>query len=72
MSRNTDLWTRITRWARNTHGWDHNIGPGPNNRHPIEARIGPHSGYGRTTHEAINNCADGLIEDGWPDDRDNA
>lgn len=33
-------------------------------------RVGPVTGYGRTTNEAVNRCADALVGDGWPDDRD--
>lgn len=35
----------------------------------VTANLGPHTGYGWTTNEALNNLADGLVEDGWPDDR---
>jgi hypothetical protein len=27
------------------------------------------TGYGHTSNEALNNLANGLVEDGWPDDR---
>lgn len=35
----------------------------------VAATLGAVTGYGRTTNEALNNLADGLVEEGWPDDR---
>lgn len=35
----------------------------------VAANMGPTTGFGHTTNEAINNLADGLVEEGWPDDR---
>lgn len=63
------LWVRLRRWATETYGWDGRLGAKAEMNPPVSARIGPITGYGRTSNEAINNLADGLIEHGWPDDR---
>lgn len=70
MMETAGLWMRLRRWARENHGWDGRLGIKQEMRMPVSATIGPHTGYGRTTNEAINNLADGLLEEGWPDDRD--
>lgn len=32
-------------------------------------KVGPAGGYGHTTNEAVNACADHLVNYGWRDDR---
>lgn len=36
----------------------------------VMVSLGPVTGFGRTTNEAINDLADGLVAEGWSDDRD--
>lgn len=69
------LHERIAQWAHETHGWATGYVPCGVNTHGAKDvnsaafRCGPVTGFGRTTNEAINQCADGLIEEGWTDDR---
>lgn len=63
------LASRLAIWGRDEHGWDFQMGVDHLSRNPVFARLGPVTGYGVSTNEAINNLADGLIEEGWQDDR---
>lgn len=63
------LWCRLVAWASETHDWSGWIGV-DSTMCKVAAKIGPITGYGHTTNEAINNLADGLAEEGWPDDRE--
>ena len=65
-----DLATRLAVWAQDTHGWEARFVPSDVHSQSVAFRIGQHTGYGKTTNEAVNACADALVEDGWPDDRD--
>lgn len=64
------LWGRLRQWGQETHGWDGRLGIKAEMPQPVSATIGPVTGYGRTTNEAINSLADGLADEGWPDDRE--
>lgn len=63
------LAVRLQSWATEAHGWESGFVFSDARSRPYAYRVGPHTGYGETLDEAINNCADGCIEDGWLDDR---
>jgi len=67
------LAVRLLEWGRE-RGWTGGLrGIRAGERAPgrsVAFDIGPVTGFGRTTNEAVSACADQLAaEHGWPDDR---
>jgi hypothetical protein len=60
---------RLLAWGRERHGLDGGFTKSSVAKYAVAFRVGPITGFGHTTNEAVNHCADGLVELGWPDDR---